>query len=44
MSFTLAAWNINSVRLREGLVAEEQPDILCLQDADDVFKFNNLNS
>ncbi len=36
MSFTHATWNINSVRLREGLVArlmaEEQPDILCLQE------------
>ena len=36
MSFTLATWNINSVRLREGLVArlmaEEQPDVLCLQE------------
>lgn len=36
MSFTLATWNINSVRLREGLVArlmqEQQPDILCLQE------------
>jgi exodeoxyribonuclease III len=36
MSFTLASWNINSVRLREGLVArlmeEEAPDILCLQE------------
>ena len=36
MSFTLATWNINSVRLREGLVArlmqDEQPDILCLQE------------
>jgi exodeoxyribonuclease III len=36
MSFTLATWNINSVRLREGLVArlltEEGPDILCLQE------------
>ena len=36
MAFTLATWNINSVRLREGLVArlmaEEQPDILCLQE------------
>ena len=46
MSFTLATWNINSVRLREGLVArlmtEEQPDILCLQEATDVFKFNDL--
>ncbi|WP_297772133.1 exodeoxyribonuclease III [uncultured Roseovarius sp.] len=36
MAFTLATWNINSVRLREGLVArlmeEERPDILCLQE------------
>jgi exodeoxyribonuclease-3 len=36
MVFTLATWNINSVRLREGLVArlmtEDQPDILCLQE------------
>ena len=36
MTFTLATWNINSVRLREGLVvklmAEESPDILCLQE------------
>ena len=33
---TLATWNINSVRLREGLVArlltEEAPDVLCLQE------------
>ncbi|OWJ76817.1 MULTISPECIES: exodeoxyribonuclease III [Haematobacter] len=36
MTFTIATWNINSVRLREGLVqrllAEESPDILCLQE------------
>ena len=36
MPFTLATWNINSVRLREGLVArlmaEEGPDVLCLQE------------
>ena len=36
MSFTLATWNINSVRLRAGLVeklmTEEAPDILCLQE------------
>lgn len=36
MSFTLATWNINSVRLREQLVcrllSEEAPDILCLQE------------
>ena len=33
---TLATWNINSVRLREGLVArllrDEAPDVLCLQE------------
>ncbi|MEP5762036.1 MAG: exodeoxyribonuclease III [Litoreibacter sp.] len=36
MSFTLATWNINSVRLREVLVTklmeEESPDVLCLQE------------
>lgn len=36
MSFTLATWNINSVRLREALVcrlmAEDSPDVLCLQE------------
>ena len=36
MAFTIATWNINSVRLREALVqklmAEEAPDILCLQE------------
>jgi len=36
MPFTLATWNINSVRLRESLVLrllkEETPDILCLQE------------
>jgi exodeoxyribonuclease-3 len=36
MTFTLATWNINSVRLREGLVArlmsENAPDVLCLQE------------
>lgn len=36
MPFTLATWNINSVRLREALVAklltEEAPDVLCLQE------------
>ncbi|MFA5538673.1 MAG: exodeoxyribonuclease III [Gemmobacter sp.] len=36
MPFTIATWNINSVRLREGLVArlmtEEGPDVLCLQE------------
>lgn len=36
MTFTLATWNINSVRLRENLVArlmgEQGPDVLCLQE------------
>lgn len=36
MSFSLATWNINSIRLREALVlrlfAEEAPDVLCLQE------------
>jgi exodeoxyribonuclease-3 len=36
MTFTVATWNINSVRLREALVArlltEEGPDVLCLQE------------
>ena len=36
MTFTLATWNINSVRLREALVQDlmraEMPDVLCLQE------------
>lgn len=36
MTFTLATWNINSVRLREPIVCkllqEEAPDVLCLQE------------
>jgi exodeoxyribonuclease-3 len=36
MPFTIATWNINSIRLREALVgrllAEQAPDILCLQE------------
>ena len=36
MSFTLATWNINSVRLRAPIVCklleEEAPDVLCLQE------------
>jgi exodeoxyribonuclease-3 len=36
MAFTLATWNINSVRLRESLVlklaTDELPDVLCLQE------------
>ena len=36
MSFTIATWNINSIRLREAIVSrllsEAAPDILCLQE------------
>ncbi len=36
MPFTLATWNINSVRLREPIVCklmqEESPDVICLQE------------
>ena len=36
MTLTIATWNINSVRLREGLVCDlletEAPDVLCLQE------------
>jgi exodeoxyribonuclease-3 len=36
VTFTLATWNINSVRLRQDLVAQlmtdEAPDVLCLQE------------
>ena len=36
MPITIATWNINSVRLREGLVVrlleEQAPDVLCLQE------------
>ncbi|MEM7718128.1 MAG: exodeoxyribonuclease III [Pseudomonadota bacterium] len=36
MPFTIATWNINSVRLREALVSklltDESPDVLCLQE------------
>ncbi|NIZ10555.1 exodeoxyribonuclease III [Pseudooceanicola sp. HF7] len=36
MTFTLATWNINSVRLREALVCklleQDAPDVLCLQE------------
>ena len=36
MTFTLATWNINSVRLRKNLVMDlmrdEKPDVLCLQE------------
>ncbi len=36
MPLTIATWNINSIRLREGLVVrllqEEKPDVICLQE------------
>lgn len=36
MRLRIATWNINSVRLRQGLVqrllAEHAPDVLCLQE------------
>lgn len=47
MPFSIATWNINSVRLRMPLVerflAEHQPDVLCLQETkcpDDLFPLN----
>jgi len=46
MTFSIATWNINSVRLRmpivERLLVERSPDILCLQETkcpDDMFPF-----
>ncbi len=46
MAFSVATWNINSVRLRQPLVerflAEHQPDVLCLQETkcpDNLFPF-----
>ena len=46
MPFSIATWNINSVRLRLPLVmqylAQHQPDVLCLQETkcpDDLFPF-----
>jgi exodeoxyribonuclease III len=51
MPFTIATWNINSVRLRIGLVerflAEYAPDVLCLQETkcpDDLFPHNNFHA
>ncbi|CAM5427399.1 exodeoxyribonuclease III [Mycolicibacterium aubagnense] len=47
MAFTLATWNINSVRLRmplvEQLIAERNPDVICLQETkcpDELFPAN----
>ena len=51
MPFSIATWNINSVRLRmplvERLLAERQPDVLCLQETkcpDDLFPFKPLHA
>ncbi|WP_099867182.1 exodeoxyribonuclease III [Pararhizobium haloflavum] len=49
MPFSIATWNINSVRLRlplvEAFLAEHQPDVLCLQETkcpNDAFPFKRL--
>ena len=49
MDFKIATWNINSVRLRinlvERLLAEESPDVLCLQEIkciNDAFPFKDI--
>ena len=49
MSFSIATWNINSVRLRmplvERLLLEQQPDVLCLQETkcpDELFPVDGL--
>ena len=51
MTFTLATWNINSIRLRMPLVerflSQYQPDVLCLQETkcpDDLFPFEPLRA
>jgi exodeoxyribonuclease-3 len=51
MPLKIATWNINSVRLRIGLVQrfteEAQPDILCLQETkavEDVFPYDDLKA
>jgi exodeoxyribonuclease III len=51
MPFSIATWNINSVRLRMPLVerflAEHRPDVLCLQETkcpDDLFPFKPLRA
>ena len=51
MPFSIATWNINSVRLRmplvERLPAEQAPDVLCLQETkcpDDLFPFARLRA
>jgi exodeoxyribonuclease-3 len=51
MPFSVATWNINSIRLRlpivERLLAEQRPDVLCLQETkcpDEVFPFEAIRS
>ncbi len=51
MSFSVATWNINSIRLRmpivERLLVERQPDVLCLQETkvrDELFPFEPLRA
>src|SRR5690349_6936288 len=51
MPFSVATWNINSVRLRmpivERLLLERAPDILCLQETkcpDDLFPFDRFHA
>jgi exodeoxyribonuclease-3 len=51
MPFSVATWNINSVRLRmpivERLLLERAPDVLCLQETkcpDELFPFDRFHS
>ena len=48
MPFTLATWNINSVRLRAGLVQkllrDEAPDVLCLQECKSPVEENSVRA
>ena len=51
MAFSIATWNINSVRLRmpivERLLSERAPDMLCLQETkcpDELFPFDAFRS
>ena len=51
MPFSIATWNINSVRLRmplvERLLLERAPDVLCLQETkcpDDLFPFDRFHA
>lgn len=51
MTFSIATWNINSIRLRlpllKRLVAERRPDVVCLQETkcrDDLFPLDAIRS